>query len=219
MDELILARHAESEHSAIDLGNGDPSAPVHLTAAGREQAAALGGWIRDHLAGRPIDLCVTTRFPRTRETAEIALDVAMGAVANGVARLTVRELDDVTIGDFEGRPIQEFRAWLTAHGAAAPVPGGGESRAQLVAWQARGLRLVAERREPIVLAVLHGVTVAYVELAIRGQPLPLTLRGVLAPYATPFVVDPAELARAIEGFEAFVRQPPGAIEPPPAASR
>jgi broad specificity phosphatase PhoE len=208
MDELILARHGESIHSAVGLGNGDPSAPVHLTPAGQEQAAALGERLRVVLDGRRPDLCVISRFPRTRETADLALGVALREEADTVPRLTVPELDDVSLGAFEGRPIDDFRAWLIQHGATAPVPGGGESRVEVVARQDRGLRQLSERADPIVFAVLHGITIAYAELAIRSDPLPLTLVGGNVPYATPFVVGPAELARAIEGFEAFVEDPP-----------
>jgi broad specificity phosphatase PhoE len=206
MDELILARHGESIHSAVGLGNGDPAAPVHLTPAGQEQAAELGERLREMLGGREIDLCATSRFPRTRETADLALAVASGTGADAVPRLIVPELDDISLGEFEGRAIDEFRSWIVGHGPRAQVPGGGESRVDVVARQARGLRLLGERPEPTVFAVLHGITIAYAELAIRGEPLPLTLVGGNVAYATPFVVGPAELARGIDGFEAFVAE-------------
>src|SRR5439155_14309103 len=66
---LIVARHAESEYNVLGLLNGDPSVPCPLTARGRDQARALGR----ALAEQTIDLRITTDFPRTRETADIAL--------------------------------------------------------------------------------------------------------------------------------------------------
>ena len=56
MRELVLARHAESEFSAVERLNGDASVEVRLTEAGREQARALGR------AAGPVDLVVHTAF-------------------------------------------------------------------------------------------------------------------------------------------------------------
>ena len=49
--------------------NGDPSVDVPLTEQGREQARLLGAQVA-HLQ---LELCVHSRFPRARETAELAL--------------------------------------------------------------------------------------------------------------------------------------------------
>ena len=58
------------------------------------------------------------------------------------------DLNDITLGKFEGRPIDEYRAWLREFGPEAPVPGGGESRVDVVARYARGFRTVLARAEP-----------------------------------------------------------------------
>src|SRR5712691_10162500 len=102
MDYLILARHAESEASARGIVNGDPSRPVGLSARGREEAARL--W--QLLARERIDLCVVTEFPRTVETAEIAV------AGRDVPRLVLADLGDPPFGQFEGPHIDEFRAWF-----------------------------------------------------------------------------------------------------------
>ena len=67
---LFLARHAESVLNLEGRVNGDPAVPVPLTERGREEARLLGA----QLANVELDLCVHTRFARTRETAELALD-------------------------------------------------------------------------------------------------------------------------------------------------
>ena len=67
---MILARHGESVFSERQLVNGDVAVPGPLTARGEEEARALGRAIADD----PIDLCVTTEFERTRQTADLALD-------------------------------------------------------------------------------------------------------------------------------------------------
>jgi broad specificity phosphatase PhoE len=207
MDEVILARHGESAFSAKGLGNGDPRFDVPLTEAGRREGLALGRSI----AGEPIDLCVTTEFARTRETA----DLALAGRAADVARLVLPDLNDITLGQFEGRPIDEYRAWLREHGPEAPVPGGGESRVDVVARYARGFRTVLARAEPLVLAVIHGLPVAYALMATRGEALPLTLAGGNVAYATPYRLSRDELTQAVEGFDAFVRDPSAWIDPAP----
>ena len=69
MRVFVLCRHGESQLNIERRVNGDPAVPVALTERGREEAGRLGEQVA-HLA---LDVCVHTRFPRTRETAEIAL--------------------------------------------------------------------------------------------------------------------------------------------------
>ena len=64
-----MARHAESVFNVRGVLNGDPAVPGGLTDNGREQAR----WLGERLKNERIDLCVTTEFERTRETADIAL--------------------------------------------------------------------------------------------------------------------------------------------------
>src|ERR671937_1801229 len=65
----VIARHGESTLNHERRINGDPSVPVALTAKGRDEARLLG----QQLAHVLVDVCVHSRFERTRETAEIAL--------------------------------------------------------------------------------------------------------------------------------------------------
>ena len=181
------------------LANGDASVGVRLTAAGRDQARTLGR----ALAGERIDLCVTTRFGRTVQTADIALQEAGLATP----RLLVPELDDITLGGFEGEPIEDFRAWLHEHGPLEPVPGGGESRGQVIARYARGFELLHERPEGVILAVIHGLPIAYALAGARRDPLPLTLAGNHVAYATPYRLSSAELAAAVRHLRAFAANP------------
>src|SRR5207302_11123884 len=61
----VIARHAESTLNYENRINGDPSLHVPLTEKGRDEARLLGRQI----AHVPIDVCIVTRFDRTRETA------------------------------------------------------------------------------------------------------------------------------------------------------
>lgn len=113
MERLILARHAESVFNVRGVLNGDPSIPGGLMREGRAQAARLG----DRLESGRIDLCVTTEFERTRETADIAL------AGRDVQRLVVPELNDPPNGDLELQPYGELLRWREANGPDVPVPG------------------------------------------------------------------------------------------------
>src|SRR4029078_10511594 len=91
---VFLARHAESILNLERRVNGDPSVAVPLTDKGRDEARLLGA----QLANLELDLCVPTRFPRTKETAELAV------AGRGVPVEVEPRLDDINIGDLDGSP-------------------------------------------------------------------------------------------------------------------
>ena len=111
---FVLVRHGQSELNATRRVNGDPAVPVGLTPQGEAEAGGLALQV----AGLELDLCVHTRFGRTRATAEIALD------GRGVPCEVEPLLDDIDVGELEGRTIDDYRAWKTAHTRADAVPGG-----------------------------------------------------------------------------------------------
>ena len=152
MERLILARHAQSVFNVRGVLNGDPSIPGGLTEEGRAQARRLG----DRLAQERIDLCVTTEFERTRETADILLD------GRDVSRLVMPELNDPPNGELELRPYNELLRWREANGPDVPVPGLERTERDYFETVARGLRRIAECREPTILAILHGYVVAWI---------------------------------------------------------
>ena len=192
MDVLIVARHGESEASALGLVNGDPSRPVGLTARGREEAVRLGEALRDE----PIELCVVTRFPRTAETADIALR------GRDIPRLVMADLDDPPFGPFEGRHIDEFRAWFQIHGPTREI--GGEPRIDTVRRYTRGFSALLARPESTILVVGHGLPVTYAVRAARGRSLPLTLEGVQVEHARPYRLTVADVRVAVAAMEAWV---------------
>jgi probable phosphoglycerate mutase len=193
VERLIMVRHGQSEASAAGLVNGDPTRPIHLTEIGRSEARALG----ERVAHERIDLCAVTSFPRTWETADIAL------AGRDVPRIVVRELDDPGAGRFEGGPISTFRDWFRANGAGTRILGG-ESRVETVRRYVGGLRTLAGRDDPTILLVAHGLPVTYALFAARGEALPLTLESAQVRHATPYQLDGEDLNRAIQGLEAWV---------------
>jgi probable phosphoglycerate mutase len=191
----ILARHGESERSVVGRTNGDPRTACALTETGREEARALGR----ARASDEIDLCVTSEFERVRETADLALE------GREAPRLVLPELNDIRFGEFEGRPLTDYRAWAHAHGPEEPAPGGGDSRAETVGRYVRAYRTILARPEETVLVVAHGLPVRYVLDAVEGRNPAAAIAQV--PYAEPFRLEAGELTAAVDILEAWVTNP------------
>jgi broad specificity phosphatase PhoE len=195
MDEVILARHGESELSVVGTVNGDPAVACALTDLGAQQARRLG----ERLADVEIDLCVTSEFERVRQTADLAL------AGRDVPRLVLPELNDVRFGRFEGGTLANYREWAGANEPTVEAPGGGESRAATVRRYAAGYRKILARPERTILVVAHGLPVRYVLNALeRLSPVPLVEQVA---YAQPYWLSASELEAALRLLEAWVDRP------------
>jgi broad specificity phosphatase PhoE len=138
-------------------------------------------------------VCVVTELERTRRTAELAL------AGRGIPIVVVADLNDPLAGDFEGRPLTEYRAWAWTHGSADEPPGG-ESRLAVASRLARGYRAVLARAEPLVLVVGHALPMAYV----LAGPSP---RVEMLDYVEPYRLSRRELEVAVDRLEAWVAAP------------
>lgn len=195
MEAVILARHGESVFSARGLVNGEIGAPGALTERGEEEARALGRAI----ATDPIDVCVTSEFERTRQTADLALG------DREIPRVVVPELNDPRYGRFEGGALEEYRSWASSAGSRDDVPGGGESRWSILDRYVRGFRRVLERGEQTVLVVIHSLPIAYV-LAARDADPPAP-RVPLVRHAHPYRFTASELESAVTLLEEWCAAP------------
>jgi phosphoserine phosphatase len=189
---FVLARHAQSVLNLERRVNGDPALDVPLTEQGVEEARRLGLQVR-HL---PLALGVHTRFPRTRRTLEFALE------GRAVPVHEEPLLDDIYIGDLEGRPIDDYRAWKAEHTRADRFPGG-ESLDEAALRYARGYRRLLELEGEAVLVVCHEIPLRYALNAASGAD---ELDGPVhaLPNAEPFLFDEAALERAAERVEELV---------------
>jgi len=184
---FLLCRHAESTLNRESRVNGDPSVDVRLTEQGRTEAERLGAQVD----GIPIDLCVHTRFPRTAETAAIAL------AGRGVPTEVDARLDDIKVGDLEGLPLERYREAKRELGRRRPFPGG-ESLDQAAARFAAAFTDLARRDAAHVLVVCHEIPVRYALNAAAGSE---HLDGPPfhdLPNAVPFLFDGATLARSAQ---------------------
>lgn len=193
MRVFVLARHGESTLNIERRVNGDPSVPVVLTERGEEEARRLG----EQVAQLPLDACVHTRFPRTRETAEVAL-----AGRDDVPLVVEPLFDDIDIGDLEGEKLETYRAWKHGHPREVPFPGG-ESLDDAARRYSEGFEKLLASPYGCVLVVCHEIPVRY---ALNGASGSDSLDGPAHEIsnAVPYLFDEGALERAVRGIRRLV---------------
>ena len=188
---FVLVRHGQSELNVSQRVNGDPAAWVALTPQGEAEATALSV----QLAGIELDLCLHTRFGRTKRTAEIAL-------AGRDMPVEVEPLlDDIDVGELEGESIETYRTWKHGHVRADPFPGGESLDAAALRYANAYERLLA-RGEQRVLVVCHEIPVRYAVNAAAGSN---ELDGPAHEIrnCVPHLFDEERLARAVARIRAL----------------
>jgi broad specificity phosphatase PhoE len=196
MERVVLVRHGESEFSVRSACNGDPRVEGGgLTEVGRAQARALGALLADD----QLDLCATTEFQRTRETADLALE------GRDVPRIVVPELNDIRFGRYEGLPLDEYRVWARSAPPDELCPGGGESRAQAAQRYAAGYRRLLVRPESTVLVVAHALPIRYVLSALLERDPSAIVEPVEE--CEPHRFSAGQLENAVARLEAWAAAP------------
>ena len=168
--------------------NGDPARPVALT----EQGVAEARLLAQQLAHVSFARCLHTRFDRTRRTAELVVE------GREIPLAAEPLLDDIDVGELEGLPIAEYRAWKRAHVRSDPFPGG-ESLDDAARRYARAFGALLER-EGSTLVICHEIPVRYALNAAAGSS---ELDGPLHDVANaePYLFDERALARAAARIE------------------
>ena len=118
MQLFVLARHGQSELNVTHRVNGDPAVSVKLTAQGETESARLGA----ELTAIALDLCIHTRFGRTRQTAELALQ------GRNVPLDVEPLLDDIYVGDLEGQDDRRLPGVEASTHACRRLSGWREPR-------------------------------------------------------------------------------------------
>jgi len=171
---LLLLRHAATEATGARLSGWTPG--LHLSEAGREQAAALAS----RLGPVPVDAVYTSPLERCQETA------AAVAEAKGLEVATVADLGEVRYGDWTGRELKELTReplWkvVQATPSAARFPDG-ES---LFEMQARAVLAVERLREAhprkTVAVCSHADVIKAVVCHYLGMHLDQFQRVVVSP--------------------------------------
>jgi broad specificity phosphatase PhoE len=174
--------------------NGDPALDRGLSPLGVEEARRLG----TQVAAVTIDVCVVSTFPRAQETARLAL------ARHGIVPTTVDpDLDDIRVGDLEGRTLAEYREWKRGRTRDEPFPGG-ESLNDAASRYADAYERLLARAEETILCICHEIPVRYAVNGAGGSP---QFDGPLhdVANATPYVFDAAGLRRAVDGIRELLR--------------
>jgi len=182
---FVISRHGESTLNIEKRVNGDPAVPVVLTEHGREEARLLG----QQIAHVPLDVCVHSRFGRTRETAEIAL------TGRDIPFELEPLLDDIYVGELEGGTLDDYRAWKREHTRSDPFPGG-ESLDDAAHRYAQAYRRLLGRPEERILILTHEIPLRYAINAADGSN---DLDGPARQLknATPYLFNETALERAV----------------------
>ena len=156
---FVLVRHGQSELNVTHHVNGDPSVPVGLTEQGEAEAAAL----RVQLAGIELDLCVHTRFGRTRGDGEDR--------ARGTRRCRSRSSRCSTTST--SASSRAGRSTTTGPGRASTRARdafpGGESLDDAARRYADAYERLLARPEQRILVVCHEIPVRYAVNAAAGS--------------------------------------------------
>jgi len=186
MRTFLLARHGQSQLNVAGIVNADPGRDPGLSPAGEEEARQLGRQI----AAFEIELVATSQFPRAQQTAGLAL------ATRNVPHVIVSDLDDVKIGELEGKTIADYRAWKHGRSRTEPFPGG-ESLDAAATRYAGAYRSLLDRPESTVLVICHEIPVRYAINAAAGSgQLDAPVHDV--PNAVPYLFGESQLAAATE---------------------
>lgn len=196
---FVFARHAESAANVAHVLSSDPFRLSALTSRGRAQARRLGLQI----ANLEIDLAVCTRFPRTRQTLDLALR------GRDVPAIIEPDLDEVRAGVFDGAPIETYWAWKERHPHSERFPGG-ESLDETVRRYADALTRLLARKQAVTLIVAHELALRYILEAAGGvgesnRPKPRIANAV------PYFFDERALRRAAECLDALAPAAPAEL--------
>jgi probable phosphoglycerate mutase len=186
MQLLFVARHGQSLFNIDHVVNGDPARDRGLSPLGIEEGEKLARQV----AGIALDLVVVSEFKRARQTAELAL------AGRPVPTVVEPDLNDVRIGELEGKTHHDYRAWKAGHGRSDQFPGG-ESLDDAAHRYGAGFGRLLERPERTILCVCHDIPVRYLVNAAAGSDdLDHPLHDVAN--ATPYAFDEAGLRRGVE---------------------
>ncbi len=124
---IYIVRHGEGEQNVLKFFNSNPKnknyREVHLTEAGKEQAASTARKLASQgLSGKNISAVYVSPLPRAKETAGILSQIL------GVASAKIKETDAVIetdFGKYEGTKYSDFPWDIYDHSHASEY--GGET--------------------------------------------------------------------------------------------
>lgn len=164
-NRYIVMRHGEAESNtkgiiSSRLGTG---VAVSLTEEGKAQALKTAELLKD----REIDLIVTSPFSRTKETTATVAH-ALGISTQNI--ITENKFKEIDTGIFDGRPIDEYRAFFSSlHEKFTKTPDGGENLLHVKRRVMSALEDLEEAYEnKTILIVTHEYVAWMLDAGTRG---------------------------------------------------
>jgi broad specificity phosphatase PhoE len=155
---FVFARHGQSLLNVQGRVNGDPARDPGLSERGVSEAQALA----ERIAGLDVDVAVVSPFPRTLETARVALE------GRGVPLEVDDDLGDIRLGEIDGEPLAAYRA-EPAHEQRDVCFPGGESLNEAAGRYAAAFERLLGRSERTTLVVTHEIPIRYALNSLRGS--------------------------------------------------
>jgi probable phosphoglycerate mutase len=190
MRTLLLARHGQSVSNAVRRVQGMQDVP--LSELGRRQAAALGAGLRR----RALAHVYASPLLRARHTAEIVV------AERGVPLTFVDDLRELSLGEWEGRTVEEIRAmpgdpytcWV--RDPLAGCPPGGEPLPRVQARVVRAVEAIAAAHPDgdDVLVVCHGGVISAYLAHCLGMSLSSIWRVTLSNASLTTIAPPRVLS-------------------------
>lgn len=168
-NQFFITRHAESESNTKNKLNVDESIENSVTEAGKQQVAELV----EKLQSEKIDYIYHSPLQRTKETAELVA-ARLGLPAKSV--FEDRRLLEVGFGEFEGKTITEYHAFLgDGMSSLTKKPSGGENWTEVKQRTGELLyELEAKHKGKKILLVSHNGTLQMLQAAAKGDDMETT---------------------------------------------
>jgi probable phosphoglycerate mutase len=176
---LIVVRHAETNYNVEGLVNYDPLIDVHLTEKGIKQAKELAEVLKD----TTIDLIITSRLKRTKQTAEILNRYHNAPVIEDC------RLDD-TYNGYEGKKVAELKAFRDSYydPVNAKKSDEWESVRDVNARIRNFLDDIKKRPEQTILIVTSSHPIKHFRIINENRPIEEALAGHY-PNAKPYEIN------------------------------
>ena len=164
--ELYIIRHGETEYNKLNIVQGS-GIDIGLNENGRRQAELFYQKYQNH----PFDVVFTSSLIRTKESVAPFL-------ASGLPHVEVPELNEISWGDFEGKPQtpdqkrlfwEIIEAWN--RGELDKKINNGESPIELQLRQQKALETILHHEAKQMLICMHGRAMKSFLCLLLNKPL------------------------------------------------
>lgn len=160
-NQYLIMRHGEADSNVLNIVSSSPEkAEIGLTKKGEAQALKAA----KELKKKKLDLIFSSPLKRTADTAKIIADHC------GAKLLTDERLTEYGFGSMNGKPVEEFEAFIgNNEGKFTTAPEGGETLIQVRKRMLEFIHEIEEKHEgKRILIIGHGDPLWVLEGAMEG---------------------------------------------------